>query len=209
MVIDSKKLLLILGSLALAPLAVACGEDAISESGGANGFSTSVTTSADIDSLSNSDTDILCAEATDYVTDALPDSRISMCTIVASVLASRQDPATDDAARQVCHDKRDECLGADANFIDDDCLKDVVNDCSATVGEWAACVQARTEQVKAIFERTRPCSDVNLAYLDSDIAADFAALPSECNIIQTVCPSALEDGDIFDDDLYDDTDIFE
>lgn len=199
--------------LSAAPLfGAACGDDSKSNSGGggdSGDFSTSITGNADLGTLSESDKVTLCADVNSYANAAFPKSREKICTIVGSVLASRDDPDSNERARDLCVEKRDECLTEDDNFLDDECLEDVTADCSATVNEYAACVKARTAQVKAIFDNVLACSDVNLEYLDGDIAPDFLKLPSECNIIKTVCPDALDDGDIFDDDLYDDFDIFD
>lgn len=195
-----------------APLfGVACGDDSKSNSGagGSGDFSTSITGNADLGTLSKSDKIALCADVNSYANSAFPNSREKICTIVGSVLAARDASTSEADARDFCADKRDECLEQDDDFLDDECLDDVTADCSATVNEYAACVKARTAQVKAIFDNVLSCSDVTLGYLDGDIAPNFLKLPSECNIIKTVCPDALDDGDIFDDDLYEDYDIFE
>ncbi|WP_133622017.1 hypothetical protein [Bradymonas sediminis] len=188
---------------------ISCGEDAADDNatGGAD-LAPSVTGSAEIRTLSAADKTTLCAEVERYTRGQIPDNRDKVCTIVASVITSQQEPPSNEWAQQSCARTRSECLDTDNHFIDDDCLEDLTTNCSATVNEYAACVRARTQQLKALFKKIRTCPDLNLNYLASDFAAEFPQLPPECGIIKTVCPGALEDGDIFDDALYADYELF-
>jgi len=186
-----------------------CGEDAAEDNttGGAD-LAPSVTGSAEIRTLSAADKTTLCAEVERYTRGQIPDNRDKICTMVAGVLTAQNGFDSIEISKAYCGDQRSACLETDNHFINDDCFEDLTTNCSATVNEYAACVRARTHQVKALFKKFRACPDIDDKYLASDFAAEFPKLPPECGVIKTVCPSALEDGDIFDDALYADYELF-
>lgn len=176
--------------------------------GGSGDFSTSVDGAAEIGPMARAQKNTLCEDVNNYARSLLPDNRQKVCTIIGIALTARDNPAANDSAQDSCADKRDECLSGDDNFIEDDCFEDVTSQCDVTVNEYARCVNARVLQVKAIFDKVPACSGVTLDDLGTDYVDGFLDLPEDCKTIQTRCPDLLDDDDIFDDNLYDDYDVF-
>lgn len=176
--------------------------------GGAGDFSTSADGAAEIGPLSRAQKNTLCEDVNNYARSLLPKNREKICTIIGIALAARALPAGNDTAQNSCASKRDECLSGDDNFIEDDCFEGVQSQCSVTVNEYAKCVNARTLQVKAIFDKVPVCSEITIDDLNTDYVDGFLDLPDDCKAIQTRCPRILDDDDIFDDALYDDYDVF-
>jgi hypothetical protein len=177
-----------------------CGSGSPSGAGGTT-FTTSVSGSKPLNTLTTSDKAQLCADVVRY--ESSSDFARAQCkssgVLTASLLASFEPSLSDTDLRAACTQTYDACLSSAADAGSSgagsmgmcDSSVSIPADCVATVAEYSACVSDLPSLVGGSFPE---CSALTRASLNTDAGTvDVSGTPNTpaCNTFSAKCPGAF------------------
>ncbi len=185
------------GLLASAALP-ACGSSSSSSSG--SSFSSGLSKTASLGDLTDADYAKLCAAMDSYYKSdpAFTNARCHATGLGAAALASLLGGASADADLQkACSDAETACKNAPASGGDGGaytCGKPT-GTCTATVGEFEACISDATQAVNASIASAPSCATITKADIGNPLGAGDGGVtklptPASCQTVDQKCPSA-------------------
>jgi hypothetical protein len=196
-------------AVVISTVAMGCGGGS---SGSGSGFSPSVPASTPLNKLSTSQAMQLCTDTGTYLTSSIAaeiSSPTFECQVVGVEVATLSfDPSssTNATVQKACQDAYDACLkappdaGADdvdagAGTFTSDCTttQGELATCSATVGQYTACVDELTLVFTDAFP---PCNQLTVAEVSastSDAGTDPTSSGPACTALNKACPGATGD----------------
>ena len=186
--------LILLGSASV----TGCGGDD-SHSGGSTPFASGVPGDKKFSNLSDTDVANLCASLGKYLsTDpGLREATCHSAGFSAAVAASFFGTATDADLQKACSDLEAKCKDTPPESVQSTCSKPA-SACSATVGEFEACVTDFINAASQAFAALPACSSITNASIKMLIASGssggmtMAEAPPSCKTLEQKCPGVQD-----------------
>jgi hypothetical protein len=182
-----------LRSVALACGAFACGEGQRAE---VPSFSTTVRSDAVLGALTIGDQAQLCEQLDAFGSRLRSSTHGRACKLAgvlqADVEAGEDGEAADAVLQGACASAYDACVSAsdDAAGARSSCDFSQVNatNCTATVADFAACVEDAEVQLNGLYSALPDCHTVTRASLASALTFDCGQIPAGCATLVAKCP---------------------
>jgi hypothetical protein len=185
--------LCVLAAIALASSGVACGGRDAAESD--SSFATAVRSDAVLGSLSAGDRSRLCEDVEAHLSALRSSLRETACKasglLEAEVAAGENGAASDAELQAACSAAYEACVTGDGGRSPLACDFSGVtaSDCTATVTDFAACVDGFDVQLRALYAGLTSCGAVTRRTLSSALSFDCGIIPPSCAALASGCPS--------------------
>jgi hypothetical protein len=162
--------------------------------GNGNGFSTGVDPSKPLGSLDQNEFNQICASVRSWLTNTQDRTRKLSCQ-VSAVSRARVGATTDADIKLRCQQRYDECVAGLAAQGDagaprvstTTCTKPPAS-CTATVGEYEACVNDTSAEYDRVFGMVPTCSSLTLMSSAMLNSTNFRPMsPASCQALSTKC----------------------
>ncbi len=196
-------------AVVISTVAIGCGGGSSGGSGGP-GFNPSVPASTPLNKLSSSQAMQLCTDTGTYLNSSItteinsPTFECQVVGIEVATLSFDATSSTNATVQKACQDAYTACLKAppdagaddvDGGTFTSDCTttQGDIATCSATVGQYTACVDELTSVFTDAFP---PCNQLTVAKLSastSDAGTDPTTSGPACTALDNACPGATGD----------------
>jgi hypothetical protein len=158
-------------------------------SSGGGGAVTTVSSSKALNTLSASEKTQLCNDSGAYAGRAISKADICKFGVLFAVLLA--NPQTDAQARTICTSEYNQCLQAPASGSSSTVTCDEIPaNCTATVGQYSACLSDGITAVSQTFAAIPSCSTLTLSDLDQggSSGSDGGTTSAACAAFEAACP---------------------
>jgi len=154
-------------------------------------FSSGLPGDKQLGSLTDDEAAALCKKLSEYFADGSAVSKSfeeMTCRLGSVVLATLGGPATDAALQASCKGFYDSCVAA-PTMNSESCGKADAS-CTATVGEYEACVNDSVKQIGQLGTAVPACDKLTLSSAATVFAGGASTSPASCQAVSTKCPNA-------------------